>query len=265
MDGEQEMEGCSSPILKLRHLAESLDSPIDRRSELYRRTAAEEKHWKANLFPLNLPNLLTLSRLACVPASAILYFSQNKWSKLATALLFVFTAITDWLDGYLARKWGLCSAFGAFLDPVADKVMVATSLILLSVQPPHHLAEPIWLISAPSMVIIAREITISSLREWAAIVDGGRAHGVLKVNALGKWKTATQMTSMSLLLFCRDPHCFFKLHAGWLDSLFKLDSFTTSAFSVALLYIAALLAFLSQIAYFWNVWVHFLQAQKKCM
>lgn len=265
MDKERvEEHGTVSPRFDLKHLIEDMDSPIDRRSELHRRQAEEERHWKRQMFPMNVPNVLTLLRLACVPASAFLYFSEQDWAKLTTAILFVVASVTDWLDGYLARRWGMCSTFGAFLDPVADKVMVTTSLILLSVRPPQHLVEPAWLVSVPSMVIVAREITISSLREWAAIAEGGHAHGAMKVNALGKWKTATQMTAMSLLLFCREPHTLYTLRMGWLDSaLFELGSFRTSALSVALLYVAALLAFLSQLGYFWNVWNHFLQATKK--
>eukprot|EP00963_Diacronema_lutheri_P009960 scaffold938_cov334-Pavlova_lutheri.AAC.80 len=265
MESEHEEDGGNvSPRFDLKHFIEEMDSPIDRRSEFYRRKAEEERHWKRQMFPMNVPNVLTLLRLACVPASVVLYFSEQEWAKLTTAILFVLASVTDWLDGYLARRWGMCSTFGAFLDPVADKVMVTTSLILLSVRPPQHLVEPAWLVSVPSMVIVAREITISSLREWAAIAEGGHAHGAMKVNALGKWKTATQMTAMSLLLFCREPHTLYTLGMGWLDSaIFELGSFRTSALSVALLYVAALLAFLSQLGYFWNVWNHFLQATKK--
>jgi len=116
--------------------------------------------------------------------------------------VFVLAAITDWLDGFLARKWNQSSAFGAFLDPVADKLMVACALVLLCSLAPKGVSHP-YLVAVPSAIIIGREITMSALREWAS-AKGGDAHKAVKVNNLGKWKTATQMVSISVLLLVRD-------------------------------------------------------------
>ncbi|KAF2590460.1 hypothetical protein F2Q70_00040893, partial [Brassica cretica] len=128
------------------------------------------------------------------------------WGRTATTSLFIAAAITDWLDGYLARKMRLGSAFGAFLDPVADKLMVAATLILLCTKPMDAVVVlgPIpWLVTVPSIAIIGREITMSAVREWAASQNGKLSKAVA-VNSLGKWKTATQMIALTILLASRD-------------------------------------------------------------
>ncbi|MCG8391781.1 MAG: CDP-diacylglycerol--glycerol-3-phosphate 3-phosphatidyltransferase [Pseudomonadales bacterium] len=140
---------------------------------------------------MNLPNILTLIRVVAIPVLVLVFYLPFKWSDLLAAALFLAAGITDWLDGYLARRLNQTSPFGAFLDPVADKLIVAVALVML-VQV-HATA---WLV-VPAMVIISREITVSALREWMAAL-GQRAR--VAVSQLGKIKTVTQMTAITLLL-----------------------------------------------------------------
>ena len=140
---------------------------------------------------MNIPNLLTLLRLLLIPVCVGVYYSPYAWAYLATAILFTIAAITDWFDGYLARKWGQMTAFGAFLDPVADKLIVASVLVVLV---ERH--ETVWL-TIPAIIIIGREIVISALREWMA--EAGKRASVA-VNMLGKLKTTVQMVSIIVLL-----------------------------------------------------------------
>lgn len=143
----------------------------------------------------NIPILLTWSRIVMIPLFTALFYLPGSWQvplhwvNLAAAGVFVLAAITDWFDGFLARRWQQTSAFGAFLDPVADKLMVAVALILLVK------LDRTWAIYA--MVIIGREITISALREWMAQI--GRSSSVA-VATVGKFKTAAQMVAITLLL-----------------------------------------------------------------
>jgi cardiolipin synthase len=144
--------------------------------------------------PINTPILLTWLRILAIPVFVAVYYLPDTWlspvAKNWTAMgIFLAAAITDWLDGYLARRWGQTSAFGAFLDPVADKLMVATALILL-VQLGRAEA---YLAS----IIIGREIAISALREWMAQI--GRTKNVA-VALIGKVKTGAQMTAIVALL-----------------------------------------------------------------
>lgn len=140
---------------------------------------------------LNLPNILTLIRVVAIPVLVLVFYLPFKWSGVCAAALFLAAGITDWLDGYLARKLNQTSPFGAFLDPVADKLIVGVALVML-VQV-HATA---WL-AVPAMVIVSREITVSALREWMAEL-GQRAK--VAVSQLGKIKTTTQMTAITLLL-----------------------------------------------------------------
>lgn len=143
----------------------------------------------------NLPTNLTLLRIALIPLLAIVFYLPWQYSNVASTVIFLIAALTDWLDGYLARKMSLETAFGAFLDPVADKLMVAIVLVLI-VQTQDSIA-----LAVASAVIIGREITIASLREWMAEL-GQRAK--VKVSNLGKWKTTAQMTAIALLLYRED-------------------------------------------------------------
>jgi CDP-diacylglycerol--glycerol-3-phosphate 3-phosphatidyltransferase len=140
---------------------------------------------------MNIPNLLTLLRLLLIPVCVIVYYVPADWAYITTAVLFTIAAITDWFDGYLARKWGQTTPFGAFLDPVADKLIVAAALVILV---ERH--ETFWL-TIPAVIIIGREIVISALREWMAEV--GKRSSVA-VNMIGKVKTAVQMVSIIVLL-----------------------------------------------------------------
>ncbi|OUS25547.1 CDP-diacylglycerol--glycerol-3-phosphate 3-phosphatidyltransferase [Gammaproteobacteria bacterium 45_16_T64] len=138
-----------------------------------------------------IPNILTMLRILAIPVIVLLYYLPFEWKYIAAACVFAGAGFTDWLDGYLARKWKQSSALGAFLDPVADKLMVAVSLVVLVEA--HASA---WL-AVPALVIISREITISALREWMAEV-GQRAS--VAVSYIGKVKTAAQMLAITGLL-----------------------------------------------------------------
>ena len=140
----------------------------------------------------NVPNLLTLLRMLLIPVFVVVFYLPGGWTRIACALLFTVAAITDWFDGYLARKWGQVSPLGAFLDPVADKLMVAVVLVLLVE------AEPSPELALPAAVIIGREIAVSALREWMAEL-GARSR--VAVSLLGKIKTTAQMVAIILLLF----------------------------------------------------------------
>lgn len=141
--------------------------------------------------PLNLPNIVTLVRILLVPVFVVVYISPVTWNYVATAALFALASLTDWLDGYLARKLDQSTPFGAFLDPVADKVIVVSALILLLA---HH--STLWL-TLPGLIIVGREIFISALREWMAEMQNSVA---VAVSTLGKVKTALQMTAITMLL-----------------------------------------------------------------
>lgn len=138
-----------------------------------------------------LPNILTVFRIVVIPFFVLAYYLPFSWSNELTAILFLLAAITDWFDGFLARKMGQMSTFGAFLDPVADKLMVAAALVLLVAK-----YNEAWLV-IPGVVIIGREILISALREWMAEL-GKRA--TVKVSLVGKIKTTVQMIAIIVLL-----------------------------------------------------------------
>lgn len=145
--------------------------------------------------PFNIPILLTWLRIVAIPLMITVYFLPASWAEpherdLVATLIFMAAAITDWADGYLARKLDQTSAFGAFLDPVADKLMVAAALIILV-----QLGRADAIVAT---IIIGREITISALREWMAKI--GAAKNVA-VSMLGKIKTAAQMLAIPALLY----------------------------------------------------------------
>lgn len=140
---------------------------------------------------MNIPNILTLVRISLIPVFVMVYYLPLSWAHMASTLIFSLAAITDWLDGYLARNLKQTSLFGAFLDPVADKLMVAVALVLL-VSDPHH-----SYIALPAAIIICREIAVSALREWMA--ELGKRTSVA-VSLVGKLKTIFQMVALILLL-----------------------------------------------------------------
>ncbi|MDQ2642165.1 MAG: CDP-diacylglycerol--glycerol-3-phosphate 3-phosphatidyltransferase [Pseudomonadota bacterium] len=146
----------------------------------------------------NLPNILTWLRIIAIPLVVVLFYLPYPWSNASAALLFSAAAITDSLDGYFARRMGLTSRLGAFLDPVADKLIVAVALVLLVSQ--NH-AGLHWLVALSACVIIGREIAISALREWMAEL-GERAR--VAVSPLGKVKTIVQMTGIPMMLWRED-------------------------------------------------------------
>lgn len=154
---------------------------------------------------LNLPNILTLARLALLPVIIWLFFMEREWGAQAAYLnfgLYVLAAITDWLDGYIARSKNLVTEFGTFLDPIADKIFVATLMILLIgfVRLPD-----LWMI--PVIIILAREFLVSGLREYL-----GPKKVKMPVTKLAKWKTATQMLAIALLIL--GPYVHSALEAG---------------------------------------------------
>jgi CDP-diacylglycerol--glycerol-3-phosphate 3-phosphatidyltransferase len=144
---------------------------------------------------VNLPTTLTLLRIFLIPVLVLFCYLPVSWSNIACVIIFAVAAVTDWLDGYLARRWQQMTAFGAFLDPVADKLMVAVALVLV-VQ-----SDPSPLLAIASAIIIGREITIASLREWMAEL-GEKAK--VKVSWIGKVKTAFQMAAITILLYGSD-------------------------------------------------------------
>ncbi len=139
----------------------------------------------------NAANSLTLFRIVLIPVLMAVFYLELSWGNWLTAIIFSVAAITDWLDGYVARRFDQHSRFGAFLDPVADKLMVGVVLVLLVQQ------HPTAAFAIPAAIIIGREITISALREWMAEIGQRSAVGV---QAIGKIKTTFQMIALILLL-----------------------------------------------------------------
>lgn len=183
----------------------------------------------------NAPNLLTLLRILLIPVFIAAYYLPFRWASLLAMALFVLAALTDWLDGYLARRLDQSSPFGAFLDPVADKLMVASALVLLTVDARVHvLVLDYRLFAIVVLIIIGREITVSALREWMAEL-GERAR--VAVSFLGKFKTIGQMVAIPFLLY-REP-------------LFGLPIFRIGEM---LLYLAAGLTLWSMVIYLRAAW-----------
>ncbi|EWG99907.1 CDP-diacylglycerol--glycerol-3-phosphate 3-phosphatidyltransferase [Halomonas sp. BC04] len=177
---------------------------------------------------MNIPNILTLARIAFIPLLVVFFYLPFSWSMPVAAGLFALAAVTDWLDGYLARRWDQATSFGAFLDPVADKLMVAVALALLIER-----FDSVWL-TLPALVIIGREIVISALREWMA--EMGK-RGSVAVSWLGKVKTTLQMIAL-LLLLAFPPGTQFAL------------------LGIATLYVAAILTLWSMVLYLRSAWPH---------
>lgn len=177
----------------------------------------------------NIPNLLTLFRLFLIPVFILCFYSGIENARFWAAFVFWLAAITDALDGYLARKLQQSTPFGAFLDPVADKVMVAVALVLIAVD-----SLSLW-VTVPAIIMISREIVISALREWMAEL-GKRAN--VAVSNLGKYKTIAQMLALIGLIW-RPEH--------WLVSWF-------SPVGMLLLYVATVLTVWSMYDYLRASW-----------
>ena len=184
--------------------------------------------------PLTIPNLLTLARIATIPIFVVVYLLQPNYGWFATAI-FLAAAITDWLDGYLARRMGVESAFGAFLDPVADKLIVCTALVLLVSN--DYITSSVW--SKPAfiiavLIIVGREVSVAGLREWMA-ETGNRAS--IASNILAKIKTFTQMAAIVLLLYA-----------------LPIADYPTLVIGEILLYIATAMTVWSMIVYLRIAW-----------
>ena len=182
----------------------------------------------------NLPNALTWFRVVAIPLIVLVFYGpelfgwHESWARPAAGLLFGLAGITDYFDGYLARRLGLTSSFGAFLDPVADKLIVSTALVLL-VQ-----ADPQITLALVAAIIIGREITVSALREWMSQI-GARAH--VAVSIFGKWKTTLQIIGISFMLYR--------------ERLFTLPTYRIGEW---LVYVAAALTLWSMIDYLRAAW-----------
>lgn len=169
---------------------------------------------------LNIPIVLTLFRVILIPFFVVAFYLPIKHAYFISALIFVIAALTDWLDGFLARQWKQTTRFGAFLDPVADKVLVGTALVLITEY--YH----VWWITLPAATMIAREIIISALREWMAEI--GKRSSVA-VSWIGKVKTSAQMFALVALLW----HPYY-----WAEIV-----------GIIALYVAAILTFWSMFQY----------------
>ncbi len=181
---------------------------------------------------LNVPNGLTLFRIVLIPVFVVVYVLPVPWVNAAATLVFALAALTDWLDGYFARRLNQMSAFGAFLDPVADKLMVAVALIMIVNQNPSGLPG-VW-IAIPAAIIVGREIAVSALREWMSEL-GARAK--VAVSMIGKVKTGTQIFSILFLLY-----------------QYPVLEFPVVNIGVGLLYLSALLTLWSMFIYLRAAW-----------
>jgi CDP-diacylglycerol--glycerol-3-phosphate 3-phosphatidyltransferase len=183
-----------------------------------------------------IPNIITLFRVVLIPVFVSVYFLDWKWAHETGAFIFWLAAITDWFDGYLARKLQQVSPFGAFLDPVADKLIVAAALIMIT-----HEYSSVW-ITVPAIILLMREIYISALREWMSEIG---ASNLVKVSFIGKAKTMTQMLALIGLLSGLDYFMGFPIYWVVLGKI--------------LLYIAAVLSLWSMIIYTNAAWKSLLQ------
>jgi CDP-diacylglycerol--glycerol-3-phosphate 3-phosphatidyltransferase len=191
---------------------------------------------------MSLPNVLTLLRIVVIPILVIVYYLPTSWAHVVAAIIFAFACVTDWLDGYLARYLQQTTVLGAFLDPVADKLMVSIVLVLLVAEPTFQfvtmganvISVPAAVVTVPAAIIVGREVIVSALREWMAELGNRRS---VAVSSIGKIKTAVQMMALVVLLYCdRGAKAFFVF-----SGLF-------------LLYIAAMLTLWSMMLYLRAAW-----------
>lgn len=190
----------------------------------------------------NWPNALTLVRISVIPLLVLFYYLPVPWGHLAASILFILASITDWLDGYLARYLKQSTKLGAFLDPVADKLMVSTALVLIVAEPTFQFVSvkssviyiPTFVITIPAAIIVAREIIVSALREWMAEI-GKRSR--VAVSSLGKVKTTMQMLTLIILLYCNNTTHASLVFTGYI-----------------LLYISAVLTIWSMLIYLKAAW-----------
>lgn len=180
-----------------------------------------------------IPNLITLLRVLLIPVFVSVYFLDWKWAFAVGAFIFWLAAITDWVDGYLARKLEQSSPFGAFLDPVADKLIVSAALLMIT-----HQYATVW-ITIPAIILLMREVYISALREWMSQLG---ASDLVAVSFIGKAKTLIQMLALIGLLAGPGLHEFINFQFYWVI-LGKL-----------LLYAAAVLSIWSMVVYTIPAW-----------
>ena len=192
---------------------------------------------------LTWPNVLTLVRISLIPLLVIFFYLPFWWSHLVATSVFAIGCVTDWLDGYLARYLKQSTKLGAFLDPVADKLMVSVALVLIVAEPTFQYVStnsaivtiPSAIISIPAAIIVAREIIVSALREWMAEI--GKRTSVA-VSSLGKLKTLVQMFALLILLYCDNNSNAVLVFTGYL-----------------MLYIAAVLTIWSMCIYLNAAWI----------
>jgi CDP-diacylglycerol--glycerol-3-phosphate 3-phosphatidyltransferase len=179
---------------------------------------------------MNIPNAITTFRIILIPVFIAVFYMPYGWAPALAAFVFWFAAITDWFDGYLARKLNQQSALGAFIDPMADKLMVVSALLIILAKHPENN----WLLLS-SLIIISREIFISSLREW---MSGLGKSQVVAVSFFGKAKTVAQMSALMFLIYEHD--------------IFGLPTYT---FGVGLLVWSAILTLVSMVDYVKSAWL----------
>lgn len=190
----------------------------------------------------NWPNVLTLVRISTIPLLVVIFYLPVSWAHTAAASIFALASMTDWLDGYLARYLKQSTKLGAFLDPVADKLMVSIALVLIVAEPTFQFVSvtsaivsiPTAVITIPAAIIVAREIIVSALREWMA--ELGKRKSVA-VSGLGKVKTAVQMVALTVMLYCDNSTNALLVFSGY-----------------ALLYAAAVLTIWSMFFYLKAAW-----------
>jgi CDP-diacylglycerol--glycerol-3-phosphate 3-phosphatidyltransferase len=190
----------------------------------------------------NLPNILTLGRIVVIPFFVLVFYLPTTWGHLVAAIIFALAGITDWLDGYLARRLKQSTKLGAFLDPVADKIIVCIAFVMIVGEPQFQfisfrssvISVPIAALTIPVAIIVSREIIVSALREWMA--ELGQRISVA-VSYLGKVKTTIQMIALVVLLYCDSTTPPLIIIAGYL-----------------LLYVAAVLTIWSMVIYLKAAW-----------
>lgn len=191
----------------------------------------------------NWPNVLTLVRISLIPLLVVFFYLPVSWSHIAAAIVFALACITDYLDGYLARYLKQTTKLGAFLDPVADKLMVSVALVLIVAEPTFQYVSvtnavvsiPSAFITIPAAIIVARELIVSALREWMAEIGKRKS---VAVSSLGKVKTTIQMLALLILLYCNNSTNFIIVMIGYV-----------------LLYIAAFLTIWSMCIYLRSAWI----------
>lgn len=198
----------------------------------------------------NWPNTLTFARISAVPLLVVVFYLPFPSAHLMAAIIFAIASVTDWLDGYLARYLKQTTKLGAFLDPVADKLMVCIVLVLIVAEPTFQyvstnsavVAFPSALITIPAAIIVAREIIVSALREWMAEIGKRRS---IAVTSLGKVKTAVQMITLILLLYCNGTTNAKLVFLGYF-----------------LIYLSAVLTIWSMLIYLKAAWIQFIASEE---